>query len=334
MEFGIKIPQGCLHEYGGWDPGRAWRRTADVARRAEELGFHSVWVVDHLHANPTAEHELTFESFTTLAAVAALTHRVRLGHLVICAGYRNPALTAKMVTTLDVISGGRMTLGIGAGWKGDEALAYGYDFPPLRERLAVLSEQLEVISAMLRPGRATYKGRYVAVDGAISEPKGLQQPRVPILVGGNGPDVTWRIAARFADELNLDGLTPDEFARAIPAVRERCTEVGRDPATLRVSVLLRGGQLAFDGERRIDLLGRYQEAGAHAVVGIPPGTVGDPDALDRLAADARAAGVPVRSAADPPTQSPDVHVPADPDAALDQTLLQARRTIPQEARDG
>src|SRR6185312_7554838 len=152
--------------------------------------------------------------FTTLSALAALTERVRLGHVVICTAFRNPALTAKMISTMDSISGGRMDLGIGAGWKEDEWLAYGYGFPETSERLAILADHLEVISRMLAPGRATYDGRHASVHDAIHEPKGLQDPRLPILIGGNGPKVTWRLAARFADELNLDALMPDEVAQA------------------------------------------------------------------------------------------------------------------------
>ncbi len=138
---------------------------------------------------------------------------MRIGQVVICTAFRNPALTAKMIGTMDVISGGRMELGIGAGWKQDEWLAYGYGFPDTKTRLAILADHLEVITRMLAPGHATYAGTHASVTDAINVPRGLQEPRVPIMVGGNGPNVTWRLAARYADELNLDWLTPDEVAR-------------------------------------------------------------------------------------------------------------------------
>ena len=154
----------------------------------------------------------------------------------ICTAFRNPALTAKMIGTLDVISGGRMELGIGAGWKEDEWRAYGYGFPDTKTRLATLADHLEVITRMLAPGHATFAGTYASVTDAINVPRGLQEPRVPIMVGGNGPKVTWRLAARFADELNLDWLTPDEIREAKPVIASRCEEIGRDPATLRLSV--------------------------------------------------------------------------------------------------
>ena len=131
----------------------------------------------------------------------------------LCAGYRNPALVAKMISTLDVVSGGRAELGLGAGWKEDEYTAYGFGFPPLRTRMQLLEDTLEIVSRMLAPGRATYDGATASVRDAINVPRGLQDPRVPILVGGNGPNRTWRLAARFADELNLDWLSPEETAR-------------------------------------------------------------------------------------------------------------------------
>ena len=141
MKVGVIVPQGWTGEYDGWDAERAWARTVAVARQAEALGFESIWLFDHFTTTPRPTDELTFESFTALSALAALTDRVRLGHIVICNGFRNPALTAKMISTLDVISGGRMELGIGAGWKRDEWLAYGYGFPETKVRLAALARR-------------------------------------------------------------------------------------------------------------------------------------------------------------------------------------------------
>ena len=132
MKIGAIVPQGWIGEYDGWEPLDAWRRTTEVARQADRLGFESIWLFDHFHTVPRPTDEITFESFTTLSALAALTERVRLGHIVICTAFRNPALTAKMISTMDTISGGRMELGIGAGWKRDEWLAYGYGFPETR----------------------------------------------------------------------------------------------------------------------------------------------------------------------------------------------------------
>jgi F420-dependent oxidoreductase-like protein len=295
MDIGVIVPQGWTGEYDGWEAAPAWARTVAVARQAEALGFESIWLFDHFHTIPEPRAELTFESFTALAALAALTSRVRIGHIVICTGFRNPALTAKMVSTMDVISGGRMVLGIGAGWKEDEWRAYGYGYPPLRERLAALGDHLEVITRMLAPGRATYEGRHAAVDGAINVPRGLQEPRVPIMVGGNGPNVTWRLAARHADELNVDGLSPDEVRDAIPVIRSRCEEIGRDPASLRLSMQVWSEVIGVTGQARVDLLGAYRDLGLARVMGLVKATADTDEALERLAEDARAAGLALRA---------------------------------------
>ena len=216
MQVGLMAPQGWKGEYDGWQPADAWARTIELARQAEALGFEALWVFDHFHTVPEPTDEITFESFSVLTALAMVTERVRLGHMVICTGFRNPALTAKMASTIDVISGGRFELGIGAGWKEEEWRAYGYGFPTIAERMGALGDHLEIIRAMFAPGRATYEGKYAHVRGAINVPKGLQQPRIPIIVGGNGERVTAGYAIRYADELNYVFLRADE-------VRERMT---------------------------------------------------------------------------------------------------------------
>ena len=245
MRIGIIAPQGWTGEYDGWEASRAWARTVAIAHETETLGFDSIWLFDHVQTEPVPTDEITFEAFVALSALASETARVRLGHLVLCAGYRNPALVAKMISTLDVVSGGRAELGMGAGWKEDEYLAYGFGFPPLKKRMAMLEDALEVTSRMLAPGRATYDGSTISVRDAINVPRGLQEPRVPILVGGNGPNRTWRLAARFADELNLDWLTPEQIVEARPVIDSRCSEIGRDPRTLRLSVNI--GRAGFGG---------------------------------------------------------------------------------------
>ena len=290
MKIGVVVPQGWTGEYDGWDPRRAWERTVTVTRQAERLGFESAWVFDHFQTEPEPTDELTFESFSTLAALAATTERVRLGQVVICTAYRNPALAAKMIGTLDVISGGRMEFGIGAGWKEDEWRAYGYGFPDTKTRLATLADHLEIITRMLGPGHATFAGTYASVTDAINVPRGLQEPRVPVMVGGNGPNVTWRLAARFADELNLDWLTPDEVREAKPVIASRCEEIGRDSATLRLSVNISRYVIGTAGAARVELLGGYRDAGVDRVMGLLQESAVSDEPLESLAADARAAG--------------------------------------------
>ena len=189
-----------------------------------------------------------------------------------------------------------MELGIGAGWKREEWLAYGYGFPETRERLAMLHDALEVISRMLEPGahiHATYEGEHHSVRDARNVPKPIQPTGMPIMVGGNGPNVTWRLAARYADELNLDGMSPEEVREALPTIRARCDEIGRDPDTLDVSVHAWWGEPAWReaGDGRRELLSAYAELGLSRVIGLLQSSADSDEALESLAADARAAGM-------------------------------------------
>ena len=295
MNIGAIVPQGWTGEYDGWDGGQAWARTREVARQAEALGFESIWLFDHFHTVPKPSDEPTFESFSTLAALASLTERVHLGQIVICNGFRNPALTAKMASTLDTISGGRFELGIGAGWKREEWLAYGYGFPETRERLAMLRDALEIVTRMLEPGRqrASHEGEHSSVRGAINLPRRQHGPRLPIMVGGNGPEVTWRLAARFADELNVDGMSPAELREALPVIRSRCEEIGRDPASMTVSLHAWWGEPAWKaiGEQRVAYLQELRELGLSRVIGLLQETATSDETLAALAGDAKAAGL-------------------------------------------
>jgi alkanesulfonate monooxygenase SsuD/methylene tetrahydromethanopterin reductase-like flavin-dependent oxidoreductase (luciferase family) len=219
------------------------------------------------------------------------TKRVRLGHMVVCTGFRNPALTAKLASTIDVISGGRFELGIGAGWKQEEWIAYGYGFPPLGERMAALGEHLEVITRMLAPGRATFEGSMVHVRCAINLPRGLQEPRIPIIVGGNGERVTAGYAIKFADELNYVFLEPDEVVARMASVSARCETEGRDPSTLRFSLYSRDEEMRHPGQARVDLLGRLVETGLDRVVCFPTRWSPTLETQAAFAEDCRAAGI-------------------------------------------
>ena len=291
MKVGLMAPQGWKGEFDGWDPAEAWARTLELAADAEAQGFESLWAFDHFHTVPEPTDEMTLESFSVLTALAMATRRVRLGHMVICTGFRNPALTAKMASTIDVISGGRFELGIGAGWKEEEWRAYGYGFPTIGERLAALRDHLEVITRMLEPGRATYRGEYASVAGAINLPKGLQTPRIPIIVGGNGPNVTMRIAVRFADELNLVYVGPARVAELLELARQRCEEADRDPATLKVSLYTSDDHIRTPGQPTVDLLGALQELGLSRAICFPGRWSPEREAQARFAEDCRAAGV-------------------------------------------
>ena len=245
MKVGMIVPQGWTGEYDGWDAARAWSRSLEIAQEAERLGAESLWVYDHVHTTPEPTDELTFESFTVLAALASVTRQVRLGHTVVCAGYRNPALLAKIASTLDVISGGRFDLGLGAGWKEEEYLAYGWAFPSLKERQELLRDTLEIVRRMTDPdgGRASYEGAHASIHDAINLPKPVGPGGLPIMVGGNGPRVTWGLAARYATD--LVAISVGMRAR-LPAVRALIASLREAlPGTL---VLVGGAALAGDPE--------------------------------------------------------------------------------------
>lgn len=290
MKLGISLAQGCDHEYRDMDPQEAWRRTIANARQADDAGFDSLWLNDHFQTDPPLAEVAVFDPFVELTGLAMATRRARLGHLVLAAAYRNPALTAKAISTIDVISGGRAVLGYGAGWKEDEWLAYGYGFPDVTTRLAIFKDSLEIITRMMQPGRATYHGQHLHVIEAIHEPKGVNG-KVPIMIGGNGPNVTWRLAAQYADELNLDALMPAKVAEALPVIRERCEEIGRDPASLKVSVFIWGEPADVrPGNERVDRLHEFAELGLDMV--IVQGFMGvyDQPAFDSLVEDCATTG--------------------------------------------
>ncbi len=290
MQVGLMVPQGWKGEYDGWDPAQAWARSVELAVHGEALGFESLWVFDHFHTVPHPTDEITFESFSVLAAIAMVTQRVRLGHMVICTGFRNPALTAKLASTIDVISGGRFELGIGAGWKEEEWLAYGYGFPPIAERLGQLADHLEIITRMLAPGRASFDGHHASVRGAINEPKGIQA-HIPVIVGGNGRQKTAGLAIRHADELNLVFLRAPEVSERVAEVRARCEQEGRDPRGLHFSLYARDDDMRQAGQARVDTLGELAATGLDRIVCFP--TRWDPttDCQAAFAEDCRAAGI-------------------------------------------
>ena len=290
MQVGLIIPQGWKGEYDGWEAGAAWDRTLDLARHADALGFESLWVFDHFHTVPEPTDEITFESFTTLSALATVTDRARIGHMVVCTGFRNPAYTAKLASTLDVISGGRFELGIGAGWKEDEWLAYGYGFPPTAERLATFGEHLEVITRMLAPGRATWVGERASVVDAINVPRGIQD-HIPLIVGGNGRKKTAGLAVKHADELNFVFLSPDEVAERMVDVRAKCEAAGRDPESLRFSVYILDEDYLEPGRARVDHIRAYANVGVDRIVCFPTKKAPTLETQERFAEDCVAAGI-------------------------------------------
>jgi len=226
LRFGVFAPQGWKLEYTGWSAADAWARTVELAQLAERAGYDHLWVYDHVETVPRREPTHVFEAFTTLAALSQRTATIRLGQLVTCAAYRNAGLLAKEAAGVDVMSGGRLILGLGAGWYEREYAAYGYEFPAAGTRLAILEETVEVVKRLWTEETVTSEGRHVRLDGAYCDPKPLQQ--LPeIWIGGGGERVTLRIAAQHADKTNWQvGL--DQFVHKSKLLREHCERVGRD----------------------------------------------------------------------------------------------------------
>jgi len=228
ITFGAFVPQGWKTELIGIDGAEAqWAKTVEIAKLAEDLGYDSIWVYDHFHNVPAPAHEAVFECWTTMAALSQVTSRVRIGQMVGCATYRNPGLLAKITSNIDVISGGRLDWGIGAGWYDHEYKGYGYEFLSAKDRIRVLRETVEIVRSLWTEPDTSYEGRFFTLDGAQCDPKPLQDPHPPILIGGSGEQLTLRVVARLADRSNFGG-NPDEFAHKAEVLKRHCDEVGRD----------------------------------------------------------------------------------------------------------
>jgi F420-dependent oxidoreductase-like protein len=229
MKYGVILPQGWrLDLVGIADPVEAYEAMTQVARDADNLGYDSIWLYDHFHTVPQVTQEITFECWTSLAALARDTKRVRIGQIVTCNSYRNPALLAKMASTLDVLSHGRLSFGIGAGWYEHEYRAYGYPYPDAPERLRQLREALQVILAMWTQDEADFEGKYYQVRGAINQPKGVQKPHIPILIGGGGEKVTLKLVAQYGDACNVGGGNVETIKQKLAVLKQHCETVGRD----------------------------------------------------------------------------------------------------------
>ena len=277
MRFGLQI--GRFTWPGA--PAETAARLGTIAAAAEEAGFSSISVMDHFVQIPGVgrEWEDMLESTATLGFLAASTSKVRLGTLVSGVTYRNPAHVAKIVATLDVLSGGRAFCGLGAAWFGREHELYGWDFPPLAERYERLEDALELLPLMWGKGTPRFDGRRITVPAATCYPRPLQE-RIPILVGGSGERRTLRLVARHADACNLFG-EPDVVAHKLAVLHEHCEAEGRDPATITVTNLTEAailGGSAAASERYADVVGTVEEQvgryRAFAEVGVQEAIVG------------------------------------------------------------
>ncbi len=231
MRFGIFIPQGWRLDLVGIEPKDQWQTMLDLAKHAEDGPWDSIWVYDHFHTVPVPTEEATHEAWSLMAALGATTQRVKLGQMCSCISYRNPMYLAKVAATCDVISGGRVQMGIGAGWYEHEWRAYGYGFPGAGERLARLDEGVEIMRQAWTNGVASFDGKHYQVDGAICRPQPLQEGGIPFWIAGGGEKKTLRTAAKYAQYTNFDG-TPDVFKHKSEVLEQHCRDVGRDFAEI------------------------------------------------------------------------------------------------------
>ena len=233
--LGLQIPN---FTFPGVRDADLFETIAGIATTAESNGFDSIWVMDHLYQIEMVgpKEDPMLEAYTLLAALAARTKTASLGTMVTGVTYRNPALLAKIVTTLDVISAGRAILGIGAAWNDDEHAGYGYDFPPAGERLDRLEEALQITRAMFTEPTASFEGRHYRIANVLNNPKPIRG-RIPILIGGGGEKRTLRLVAQYGDACNLFG-DPDAVRHKLDVLERHCADVGRDPAEITKTILL------------------------------------------------------------------------------------------------
>jgi F420-dependent oxidoreductase-like protein len=228
MQFGSFVPQGWRLTLSGIPTDQHWPTMLAVAKDIESLGYDSLWVYDHFHTVPEPTQEVTYEAWTMMAALAATTDTVRLGQMCTCNTYRPPSYLAKVAACIDVISGGRLEMGIGAGWYEHEHDGYGYPFLPPGGRLAMLREGVEIMKAMWTEDEVTYEGEHYRLQGAICQPKPVQEPHIPFWIAGGGEKVTLRIAARYARYTNFGGDDLDNFVRKSEILAEHCKKLGTD----------------------------------------------------------------------------------------------------------
>ncbi|HZY57501.1 MAG TPA: LLM class F420-dependent oxidoreductase [Rubrobacteraceae bacterium] len=229
VKFGVFVPQGWRMDLVEIkDPVEQYEAMTRVARVAEESGgYDSAWVYDHFHTVPTPEKETTFECWTISAGLSRDTKKIKIGQMVTCNGYRNPALLAKMASTVDVMSHGRLLFGLGAGWYKHEWRAYGYGFPKVPERMRAFREACEIIHRMWTEDEPVFDGEFYTINKPINEPKGVSSPHPPFWIGGSGEKVTLRLVARWGDACNVGGDI-DRLKHKFDVLKRHCDDVGRN----------------------------------------------------------------------------------------------------------
>ncbi len=232
-KFGVFVPQGWRMDLAQIDdPVEQYEAMTRAAQTADATAFDSIWLYDHLHTVPTPEMETTFEVWTATATLARDTKRINIGQMVGCNGYRNPALYAKIASTVDVASHGRLYAGIGAGWYEHEWKAYGFPWWETKERMAHFREAVEIIHKMWTEDYPKFSGEHYSIDGPINEPKSAGPGRkIPLWIGGGGEQVTLKLVARYGDANNVGGGF-ENVKRKETILLQHCETVGRDPAEI------------------------------------------------------------------------------------------------------
>ena len=286
MKFGIQHPN---YTYDG--RGLQLEDTLqNLVKKSEELGYDSFWVMDHLHQIPNVgrPEEPMLEGWTTISVLSGWTSRIKLGTLVTANSYRHPSLLAKMGATLDVLSKGRLFMGIGAAWNDEEARAYGIPFPPTGERLGRLEEAVQIIKKMWLEDRASFEGEYYRLRDAYCNPKPIQKPHPKILIGGGGEKRTLRIAAKYADASNFFG-SPKTVKRKLEILRGHCDEVGRDYSSImktKLTITL----IDDDPEKIKKQVGRLENVMGREMVR-EEAIFGSPEEVERQVAEFRDVGI-------------------------------------------
>ena len=253
MRFGAFTPQGWRHDLVGVPVDQHWPTMLGIAEDVERLGYESVWVYDHFHPVPKPTQEPVYEAWTLMAALAAATDTVRIGQMCTSNSYRQPSYLAKVAASIDVISGGRLEMGIGAGWYEHEYDGYGYPFPKPSVRIGQLREGVEIMRRMWTEDEVDYEGDHYTLRGALCRPKPLQDPMIPVWVAGGGEQLTLNVAARYADYTNF-GSTLDEFRHKSEVLAGHCDDVGRDyeEITRTTNFNIAIGETDADVKRRLE----------------------------------------------------------------------------------
>jgi F420-dependent oxidoreductase-like protein len=229
VTFGTFVPQGWRMDLVEIrDPVEQYAAMTRVAHAAEAEGYDSIWVFDHFHTVPTPTMETTFECWSITAGLARDTQKIKIGQMVTCNGYRNPALLAKIASTIDVMSNGRLLCGLGAGWYEHEWRAYGYGFPDVPDRMRAFREACEIVVRMWTEEKPVFKGKFHSIDGPINEPRGVQKPHIPLWLGGGGEKVTLKLVAKWGQACNVGGGNPEIIRQKLAILKGHCDDLGRN----------------------------------------------------------------------------------------------------------